>query len=177
MRKQGVAALAAVATLAVPVMAHAGTGQKVTGGGQILLSTDAKGAGSTIAFTAQGTAEGAKGQVQYIDRSAGGKEKFHGSVTCLDVQGTYGVIGGTLTKGATEDAPYFVVRVVDNGQGGGDMVEFNASGDAPACDAGDDNQPEMALGRGNAQVRDDASGAPSSKAMSFSRALTLAGLG
>src|SRR5687768_16852989 len=61
---------------------------RATGGGQILFST--RGAGNTIAFTAQGTATDGKGQLQFIDRSGGNGQdqvKEHGEVTCIAVEG------------------------------------------------------------------------------------------
>jgi hypothetical protein len=149
-------ALAALAALAFSATyASAGNGDKVTGGGQVLLGGSGK--GSTIAFTAQGTTTAAKGQVQFIDRSAGtGKSqvKYHGVVTCIEVTGNFGVIGGHR-KGAPADE--FTLRVVDNGEPnqGNDMIQFSEVSDDARCGDGEaDEQPEFSLARGNAQVRD-----------------------
>ena len=63
-------AIAGLAALAISSgTATAGNGDKVTGGGQILVGSS--GAGSTIAFNGQGTTTDAKGQIQFIDRSGG----------------------------------------------------------------------------------------------------------
>jgi hypothetical protein len=151
-------AVALVAALAVAATsANAGNGDKVTGGGQVLLGTSGK--GSTIAFTAQGTTTAAKGQVQFIDRTLGaGKSqtKFHGVVDCVEVTGNYGIIGG-YRKGAPADR--FDLRVVDNGEPnqGNDLIQFDEDG-AQDVQCGDDNAenapPDLQLARGNAQVRD-----------------------
>ena len=111
-------AVAAVVALAVPVSsAVAGNGDKATGGGQVLLGGSGK--MSTIAFTAQGTTEAAKGQVQFIDRSAGAGQdqvRYHGVVDCIEVTGNTAIIGGYQKKGdANEPGDRFVLRVVDNG--------------------------------------------------------------
>lgn len=138
--------------------ATAGNGDKATGGGQILVGSNA---GSTIAFTAQGTTESAKGQVQFIDRSAGkGKNqvKFHGIVDCIEVTGNLAVIGG-VPKSGTGD---FTLRVEDNGEPnqGADMIQFDRNSDIQCGDGEEDDPPEMSLGRGNAQVRDGDSANP-----------------
>jgi hypothetical protein len=166
----GASALAVGSILVVAPGAQAGaTRDRATGGGQTLVP-EAGGAGSTIAFTAQNrepTKEQpyfATGQVQYIARTGGtgqGQEKFHGAVTCLAVtsdqagSGT-AVIEGELTKGATEDAPYFRLIVRDNGEPNqADLISFTPTDDAPACDEPSnfgDKPPTLA--RGNAQVYD-----------------------
>ena len=70
-------AIAGLAALAISSgTATAGNGDKITGGGQVLLGTEGDVTRtSTLAYTAQGTSEegGGKGQVQLIDRSQGGK--------------------------------------------------------------------------------------------------------
>jgi hypothetical protein len=144
-----VAGLAAFALSSTP--ASAGNGDKVTGGGQILVGSNA---GSTIAFTAQGTTTSAKGQVQFIDRSAGkgqNQVKFHGVVDCVEVTGNFAVVGG-LTRSGDD----FTLRVVDGGEPnrGADSIQFDRNGDFQCGDGEEDDPPEFALGRGNAQVRD-----------------------
>jgi hypothetical protein len=144
-------AIAGVAALAINSgTATAGNGDKVTGGGQILVGENA---GSTIAFTAQGTTTDAKGQVQFIDRTEGpqGQLKFHGVVDCVEVTDNFAVVGGLTKQG--ED---FTLRVVDNGEPnqGMDMVQFDRDSDFQCGDNKDDDPPSMALGRGNAKVRD-----------------------
>ena len=150
--------------------ATAGNGDKVTGGGQILVGSNA---GSTIAFTAQGTTTDAKGQVQFIDRSVGKGQsqiKYHGIVDCVEVTGNFAVVGG-LTKNGTP----FTLRVVDNGQGGtateNDMVQFDTNSDMMCGDGEEDDQPQMGLGRGNAKVRDGNTSNPPAQQSSSSTGL------
>lgn len=173
------AALAAVAVLAVPLAASAGSVDKATGGGQILFSS--KGAGNTIAFTAQGNSEAAKGEVRFIDRSAGtGREqvKYFGDVKCIDVQGTVAKVAGTLRNG---DSFNLYVEDTGEGQGNADPIFFDGMADTPECDFDDPDSDDMeALARGNAQVRDgDGSGSQSArkaKSLTYTKALRLAGL-
>ncbi|HUR84291.1 MAG TPA: hypothetical protein VMY78_03025, partial [Solirubrobacteraceae bacterium] len=141
----------AVVALAIPVTASAGNGDKATGGGQVLLGDSGK--ASTIAFTAQGTTETAKGQVQFIDRSAGAGQnqtKYHGVVDCIEVTGNSAIIGGYRKKGDPNDPETrFVLRVTDNGEPnqGQDLIQFdNESDAADTCgDDNDDSPPEWAL--------------------------------
>ena len=157
MRIRNLLIAVAVLALAVPGMASAGSRtDRATGGGQILVST--QGAGSTIAFTAQGTPEAARGQVQFIDRSAGtgqSQVKFHGIVECILVEGNTAEIAG-VERGTGDP---FTLRVVDNGEGaaaGNDMIFFDDVEDDARCetDDDDDNDVQVALARGNAQVYD-----------------------
>ena len=151
------AASAAVLALAIPLgTAVAGSGtDRATGGGQVLVSD--KGAGSTIAFTAQGTAQAARGQIQYVDRSAGtGRSQVvkHGTVQCIDATGNRAKLAGTWNDGGT-----FELIVVDNGEGAlaeSDLITLQPNDTTPGCgedDDDDDNDP-VALARGNAQVYD-----------------------
>jgi hypothetical protein len=140
---------------AIPVIAQAGSPRdRASGGGQILIS--ARGAGNTIAFTAQnrsgGAADAATGQLQYIDRA--GNDKLHGTVSCLRVTGNEAKLAGTGRDGRT-----FQLYVLDNGQGQApnDMIMFQLS-DSATCDFDTpDDAPELA--RGNAQVYDAPSNA------------------
>jgi hypothetical protein len=129
--------------------AFAGQEDAATGGGQILVGD--KGAGDTVAFTAQGTADAARGQVQYVDREGGtgqGQTVMHGTVTCIDVQGNVARIAGEWRDGGT-----FGLYVQDNGEGdGSDMIAVTPNLTDCAEDR-DDNDP-TGLARGNAQVRD-----------------------
>ncbi len=186
MKLRHVCAVAGVALLAIPVSgAVAGNGDKATGGGKVLFSDDDVKA-STIAFTAQGTTDAAKGLVQFVDRSEGtGKDqvKYHGVVDCIEAVGNLAVIGGFERGGDPEnDADRFVLRVQDNGEPnqGQDLIQFDdQTSAADTCgDDDDDTDPEFALARGNAQVRDGDSSNPakSGNTMSFKTALKLAGL-
>lgn len=129
--------------------AMAGQDDAATGGGQILVGD--RGAGDTIAFTAQGTADGAKGQVQYVDREGGtgqGQVVQHGTVTCIDVQGNVARIAGEWRDGGT-----FGLYVEDNGEGDGtDMIALTP--DLTDCSEDREDEDPTGLARGNAQVRD-----------------------
>jgi hypothetical protein len=147
----GIAGLA----LALPIAASAGSGtDRATGGGQVLIGS--RGAGDTIAFTAQGTPDAASGQVQYADRTGGtghGQNVLHGTVSCLRVQGNMAKMAGTWAQGGT-----FQLLVVDNGEGAmatdSDMITLQ-DGQDPTCDQeNNDNDGQTALARGNAQVYD-----------------------
>lgn len=167
---------AAVIALAMPVAAGAGNGDKATGGGQVFIdSADAK--ASTIAFTAQGTTDAAKGQVQLVDRSPSTPEtKFHGVVDCIEVMGNVAIIGGESKRVAGDR---FTLRVMDGGEPnrGADMISFERENPDDVCgdDDDDDAAPTMSLARGNAQVRDGDLSNPS-RMMRFGSALKLAGL-
>lgn len=130
--------------------AFAGQDDAATGGGQILVGSEG-GAGDTIAFTAQGTADGAKGQVQYVDREGGtGQDQVvqHGTVTCIDVQGNVARIAGEWRDGGT-----FGLYVEDNGEGDGtDMIALTP--DLTDCAEDREDDDPTGLARGNAQVRD-----------------------
>jgi len=159
--------------------ATAGNGDKVTGGGQILVGENA---GTTIAFTAQGTTSEAKGQLTVIDRgtfneSAGkgrAQDKFKGIVDCVETgqvdpedpnSAGFGVVSGYER---TDSTNRFLLRVIDNGQGAAadsDMIDFEegVTGDADTCkpdgegaEVDDSTDLEFDLGRGNAKVRDGA---------------------
>jgi hypothetical protein len=121
-----------------------------TGGGQILVGTG--GAGDTIAFTAQGTTDAARGQVQYVDRAGGtgqGQTVVHGTVDCIDAQGNVARIAGTWRDGGG-----FGLYVQDNGNGDGtDIVALTPPNDTNCADDPEDEN-RTALARGNAQVRD-----------------------
>lgn len=166
-------AIAALAAFAVSSgSATAGNGDKATGGGQILVGENA---GSTIAFTAQGTTTAAKGQVQFIDRSAGKQNqvKYHGVVDCIEVTGNLAVIGGETRSGDP-----FTLRVEDNGEPnqGLDMIEFETNSDFICGDGEEDDAPEMSLGRGNAKVRDgDSANPPAQQSGSSTSALSALG--
>lgn len=162
--------------LAVPMVAQAGpTVDKATGGGQILIAS--KGAGNTIAFTAQGTSTAAKGQVQFIDRSAGkGRDqvKYHGEVTCIDAVANVAKVAGTLRNGSSFN---LYVEDTGEGQGNADVIYFDSMADTPDCDFDEPDSDDLeALARGNAQVRDADGASSRSKRMSYKRALKLAGL-
>lgn len=155
--------IALAALLAFPMAANAGGPRdKATGGGQVLFSSDGKGAGNTIAFTAQNTGDGdaAKGQVQYVNREAGtgqAQTRFHGVVTCLRVEGKVAQLSGTMRNDSTGDDTGFIILVEDNGQGAAaddDLIGFQRIPD-PSCDEDDgDDDARLELARGNAQVHD-----------------------
>jgi hypothetical protein len=160
MKVRVIGTLAAAAALAVPAGAMANNLDKATGGGQVVFSADGKGAGNTIAFNAQQLTvgeEGAKGQIQYINREAGtgqAQVKQHGAVDCIRADGNVARVSGIWRGGER-----FWLYVVDGGEGSasaGDTVTFIQDGET---DQGQCNfeapEDETALGRGNMQVRDN----------------------
>ena len=174
-------AIAGLAALAITSgTATAGNGDKVTGGGQILIGSS--GAGSTIAFNGQGTTTDAKGQIQSIDRSAGKQNqvKIHVAVDCVEVDGAYGILGGFQKKNGKLTGNRYTLRVVDGGEPnlGVDIIAFTPENDDFRC--GDpqasNDEPQTALGRGNAQVRDGDTANPASSSTSSSTGLSALGL-
>ena len=173
--------------LAIPMVAQAGSStDRATGGGQVLVSDDG-GAGDTIAFTARGTAEAAKGEVQYVDRTGGtgqGQTTYHGDVQCLAVDGNRAKLSGTWRDGGN-----FQLIVIDNGEGAGDendvvivqkMDDFNCSDEDD-----DDDDGQTALSRGNAQVYDASASRSGKRAkkgtkvaptLTYTKAISMAGL-
>jgi hypothetical protein len=171
--------------LTIPVVADAGTKtQKVTGGGQILLSAEeGQGAGDTITINAQGPAEGPiKGNLTYRNRNGGngqGDVTLHGTPRCLQVTGNTAKVAGSYRGGGE-----WQLYIVDNGEGaaaGNDIITFvpleddqttaNCDFDSPDEDA------QTALGRGNLQVH-TASGSKSTRKRSTAstKTVSLAGL-
>ena len=148
-------AVAGLIALAIPFVAAAGsTTDRATGGGQILVGTRG-GAGDTIAFTAHDRTRN-PGQVQYIDRSATGQERYHGTVRCVEVTGNTALIAGVWTK---QGAGNFNLYVEDNGEGANalesDAIFIDEMADDPTCDFDEpDDQDQLALARGNVQVYD-----------------------
>ena len=165
--------LAVFAFAVVPVgVAFAGNGMKVTGGGQVIGSSQEAGPGDTIAFNAQqdgefdsmtGTAP-AKGQLQVIQRDpAGGGQpqvKFHGDVTCIRTfvydnetpmdtsdDETFTRFGGYEKVRGQQGATPFTVDTQDNGEGanatGSDMIYFRTRGETD--DPCDDSDPVTQL--------------------------------
>lgn len=143
--------------------ATAGNGDKITGGGQVVLDTENPGVRtSTLAFTAQGTDDAAKGQVQLIDRQAGtgrNSVRFHGVVTCVETgpgpdEENFGIAAGH--KRGDESVP-FVLRVIDNGQPseGTDLIQFDRGEDATNTCGDDSDDAELSgqVAHGNAKVR------------------------
>lgn len=162
MRALAAVGVAVVATLAVP--ANAGSTDKATGGGQILLSGDGRGPGDTITFTAQRRENGdVVGNVNVIDRASSGPGAgtgrgvhFKGDVTCIDVQGNVAKIGGTGEKSDGTTTPFTLI-VTDNGEGldDNDLIALNYVASTPDCSReNDDDDGETDLARGNAQVTD-----------------------
>jgi hypothetical protein len=158
-RGTAVAGIALLAALAGSATAG-GTADKATGGGQILVSSDGRGPGDTIAFTAQERADGTTvGNVNVIDRVQGATGKgvhFKGDVTCVDAVGNTAKLAGvgTLSDGSTTG---FTLIVTDNGQGAAadnDMITLQYTDD-PTCERQDgDDDSAVELARGNAQVTD-----------------------
>jgi hypothetical protein len=82
---------------------------------------------------------------------------YHGTVTCLEVNGNTAVFGGTGSDRLSGETFSYTVLVEDNGpafgQGsqGNDIVEFLRV-DSPCDDDGEPVFPETALARGNVTV-------------------------
>ena len=167
------AAATVAAVVAVPVTAMAGSStDRATGGGQILLGT--KGAGNTVTFTARGTEQAAEGRVTFIDRSGGkgqAQEKFHGIVQCLRVDGNYAEIAGE----ERDTGKPFNLLVIDNGEGANaenDVVQFSQVDNASCANDDEDDDPQVALGRGNAQVYDASQQSSTSSRKASSKSTT-----
>jgi hypothetical protein len=156
----------AVLSLAVAGVSQAQaapSAQKVTGGGQVLSAGQTQGAGSTIAFNAQGPGDGspAKGQIQYVGRGDNAGDKFHASnITCFLVMGNTATIVGEDRTGKA-----FRLDLVDNGEGAGAdsymiLIDRVLTANDPGteenenesdCSQSDDDEvPDLA--RGNVQV-------------------------
>jgi len=129
----------------------------------VILDTENPGARtSTLAFTAQGTVDGAMGQVQLIDRQAGtgrNSVRFHGVVTCVETGPgpngeNFGIASGHKRG---DDSIPFVLRVIDNGQPneGTDMIQFDRGEDAMDTCGDDKDNADLSgqVAHGNAKVR------------------------
>lgn len=147
------------ATAALSLIAAGSPTDRATGGGQVLVGT--RGAGDTVAFTAQGSQTDARGQVQYVDRDGGtgqGQSVYHGEVDCLYVEGNVAIIGGDYAE--RDGGARFELYVVDNGEGAAADSDVVWIGEPPSdsyCDPENyegDDAPDQALARGNAQVHD-----------------------
>jgi hypothetical protein len=159
-----------VGALLVPSPAFAGSARdRATGGGQILVSA-AGGPGSTIAFTAQGTQTDAKGQIQFIDRTAGtGRDQVraHYVVNCVSVESAQdNDETAAYISGVNRDDPDDVITmyIVDNGEGAMadmDIVAVGPQGDDESSNGpcgviepSDDERMTFALARGNVKTYD-----------------------
>ncbi len=147
--------IVAVVALPLGLGAFASPGDKAVGGGQTMVGD--RGAGDTIAFTAQERAGAARGQVQYVDREGGtgqGQTVFHGVVECLIVSGNAATFAGRWTNTVGD----FEIFVEDNGEPnrGADQIFIDTEPANPNCQEDDDEEREpTALGRGNIQVFDN----------------------
>ena len=192
-------AIAMFAALALPSAAFGGSStDRATGGGQILLGTDGKGAGDTIAFTAKGAGPTATGQIQYVDRNRTdengdpiAQQSQHGEVTCLRVEGNQAWIEAAFRDGDDDnsDPDLKTLYIEDNGEGSKapepDVVVFVEYD--PAADCNDDEpeaKDQLYLGRGNVQVYDasaqkrrSASKRMAAPSLSFQSALKIARFG
>ena len=154
MKKFLVVGAALLAAVPASVAMGGSSTDRATGGGQVLIGTRG-GAGDTIAFTAQDRADNL-GQVQYIDRTATGQTRYHGTVECVVVEDNVAFIAGTWRNQGAGD---FQLYVEDNGEGANasesDVVVMDELADDPTCDFDDPgDNPDFALARGNAQVYD-----------------------
>lgn len=168
MTRRGFLALTVGLVLLLPAAAGAQGGKptyQVSGGGQTVVSSDMTGAGSTIAFVAQGQGEdgdeNARGQLQINDR-LGDQGKFHGVVDCIIPDFAFDADGDTVEGvrfggHVRQTGERFLVDVVDNGQptpaSDMDLVNFR-KGSFSGCTDDSDEAPEMMLGRGNVTIHD-----------------------
>ena len=178
-RRLAAVVVGTAAFVALPIAAQAADGDKATGGGQVLLGTSGK--RSTITFTAQQTGSAVKGQVNFVDRSAGaGQQQVHtkGTVTCIAVDGNMAEIGGTLNN--QSETPFFL-RVIDNGEGANasnDLIEYDNVGEDGDCDQDSDNPRfDLELAKGNAQVHESNPSTARSSSTSTSSGSRLSVLG
>jgi hypothetical protein len=158
MRARALLGLAAATCLAVPTAASAQPerrdADKVTGGGQIVASSDLRGAGDTVGFVATSDGGRISGEFQIVRTSTqGGSSQtiYHGRVTCLEVSENQATFGG-VGRGP-EGETFFTVEVMDTGNGnqGTDTILVREDTQAPCDDTNDD---QMRLGRGNLTVHD-----------------------
>lgn len=161
---RAVAVLGVAVAAAFGTPATAGDTDKATGGGQILLSSDGRGPGDTIAFTAQARENGdVVGNVNVIDRAGGGPGAgtgrgvhFKGDVTCIIAEGNVAKIAGVGER-SDGTSTGFTLIVTDNGEGSmadNDLITLQYTDD-PTCEREDgDNDGAVELARGNAQVKD-----------------------
>ena len=150
--------MAVVATVAGSASAG-GNVDKATGGGQILLSSDGRGPGDTITFTAQAREGDDLGNVNVIDRTDNtgkGGVHYRADVACIVVEGNTAKISGVGQFKDGTTSPYTLI-VIDNGEGAlaeDDVIAFQYADDV-TCEREDgDDDAQTALARGNAQVTD-----------------------
>lgn len=125
MKRASLVAGAAVAVLAaaVPATAMAGnTRDRATGGGQSFLDgREPARAGDTVAFSAHrakgapADSDAATGQIQ-VNRRGENAVKFHGTITCLVVNGGKGM-GYAYMSGESRGGTPFELYVSDGGKG------------------------------------------------------------
>jgi hypothetical protein len=167
--KKSIALAMFSAVLAVPVAAGAADYKldKVTGGGQIILTSHEGGPGQTIALNAQNLEQGsfdARGKVQYNDHAG---VKRHLEVDCLRVlrnedsddpeeRTNMAVLGGDYQADVDPGLENFRVYVTDNGQGNAaenDVIVFDWDA-SEGCEESDEDEftGDGELGRGNVKI-------------------------
>jgi hypothetical protein len=160
MRARALLGLAAAVSLAVPTAASAQPerrdADKVTGGGQIVASSDFRGAGDTVGFVATSDGGRISGEFQIVRTSTQGGSRetiYHGRVTCLEVSENQATFGGVGRRTDTGENTFFTVEVMDTGNGnqGTDTILVREDTEQQ-CDETDDDQ--FRLARGNLTVHD-----------------------
>lgn len=153
-------AIAVVVLTLVASAALAASVARVTGGGQVAMSTDPEAAEDTLAFEAQQFAnETVRGQVEYVP--TGGEDGqevstgyWHGIVQCAEIDAEDGeaIIGGVKSRASApgERGERFDIFIQDVDAPGDDMIVLEADGDG---DCQIDNGEEFSLVRGQAQIR------------------------
>ena len=169
----------AAIAVAIPTVAGAAQGgttrDAITGGGQAFFGSEdgvpTTGAGDTVAFTAKrakGAADGstaATGNIQ-VNRRTTSQVKFHGSFSCLVVNGEPNSGAGyAFASGASRTGVPFELFVQDGGKGPqerNDLImlyvggETDGENDDGPCGFEGDFDPatdSIPLARGNVQVR------------------------
>lgn len=149
--------------LAVPGVASAqrSDADKVTGGGQIIVDSSARGPGDTVGFVA--TTDGARtsGEFQIVRTSlqSGSRETiYHGVVECVVVHSdNTATFAGYARYAADGQLAFFRVDVEDNGPDnsggtqGNDLIVVRQDDEEFDCDDFDDDE-QLKLARGNLTV-------------------------
>lgn len=156
-----------VALLASVAYAQREDNPKVTGGGQIDVSTSG-GAGNTLTFYGEEATGGDRGQVQYVgtaDAGPGGvADLWHGFVDCVNIEGADpdgdGFGGRARLSGDTSDGETFWLEVIDPDAGGpggdgADPIRLHKPTDSD-CDEENDDARDTELGRGEAVIHNPA---------------------
>lgn len=153
--------------LAVPAFASAQRqdADKVTGGGQVLVSTNVPGGegagpGDTLGFVAISTSSNsnaAGGQFQFVRTSEAGRtmEILGANVLCLEVHSSNtATFGGQIVRerNGQGGGSFFVADVVEADSQGNDIIEWRRETNNPCDDLEENEDAEAVLARGKLKV-------------------------